>query len=136
MGNQTTEVFFKSHWNVCKFLFQQRNSIRNTVLQIQVYPKKSFLELPLSLMEHFLSCLNHQKSNLLCSKRWEKFWLLGRMSSKVRNIFRINRKSLFATLCGFETPGALFLGYTWIWSTVDRNTLQCCTNSQVSVSSS
>ena len=40
------------------------------------------------------------------------------MSSKVRNIFRINRKSLFATLGGFETPGALFFGYTWIWSTV------------------
>ena len=41
------------------------------------------------------------------------------MSSKVRNIFRINRKSLFATLGGFETPGALFFGYTWIWSTVN-----------------
>ena len=40
------------------------------------------------------------------------------MSSKVRNIFRINRKSLFATLGGFETPGAFLLGYTWIWSTV------------------
>ena len=40
------------------------------------------------------------------------------MSSKFENIFRINRKSLFATLGGFETSGAFFLGYTYIWSTV------------------
>ena len=32
------------------------------------------------------------------------------MSFKVRNIFRINRKSLFATLGGFETSGAFFKG--------------------------
>ena len=41
------------------------------------------------------------------------------MSSKIENIFRINRKSLFATLGGSEIPGAFFLGYTWIWSTVN-----------------
>ena len=32
------------------------------------------------------------------------------MSSKFENIFRINRKSLFATLGGFETSGAFFQG--------------------------
>ena len=31
------------------------------------------------------------------------------MSSKFENIFRINRKSLFATLSGFKTSGAFFL---------------------------
>ena len=40
------------------------------------------------------------------------------MSSKVKNIFRINRKLLFTTLCSFKAPGATFLGYSWIWSTV------------------
>ena len=33
------------------------------------------------------------------------------MSSKFENIFRINRKSLFATLSGFETPGTFFRVY-------------------------
>ena len=33
---------------------------------------------------------------------------MGWMSSKFENIFRINRKSFFATLGGFETPGAFF----------------------------
>ena len=32
------------------------------------------------------------------------------MSSKFENIFRINRKSLFATLGGFKTSGAFFQG--------------------------
>ena len=41
------------------------------------------------------------------------------MSSKFENIFRINRKLLFATLGGFETSAAFFLGYTYIRSTVD-----------------
>ena len=35
--------------------------------------KKSFIELPSNPMEHFFRCLNHQKSNLLFSKRREKF---------------------------------------------------------------
>ena len=53
------------------------------------------------------------------------------MSSKFENIFRINRKSRFATLGGFETSGAFFLGYTWIWSTVKYTVfelLKCCTS--------
>ena len=48
----------------------------------------------------------------LLYKKILKIQLLGWMSSKFENIFRINRKSLFATLGGFETPGAFFLGYT------------------------
>ena len=45
-------------------------------------------------------------------KKILKIQLLGWMSSKFENIFRINRKSLFATFGGFETPGALFFWYT------------------------
>ena len=48
----------------------------------------------------------------LLYKKILKIQLLGWMSSKFENIFRINKKSLFATLGGFETPGAFFLGYT------------------------
>ena len=47
-------------------------------------------------------------------KKILKILLLGWISSKFENIFRINRKSLFATLGGFETSGAFFLGYTYI----------------------
>ena len=45
-------------------------------------------------------------------KKILKIKLLGWMSSKFDNIFSINRKSHFATLGGFETSGAFFLGYT------------------------
>ena len=42
------------------------------------------------------------------NKKNLKNLIVGGMSSKFENIFRINRKSLFATLGGFETPGAFF----------------------------
>ena len=103
------------YFTMSKYILDFEEPIR--ILEQKLVDLKNSSNLSGMDLEDSISSINYQieneKSRIYNNlTRWEKIQLLGWMSSKVRNIFRINRKSLFATLGGFETPGALFLGYT------------------------